>query len=316
MNNSLSLLNDVKLNFSADSLLGINLTLAFIMFGVALGIKLDHFKEIAKKPKAVIIGFISQFILLPAITFLLVIVLNQKVIPTIAIGMILVAACPGGNISNFMSSLAKGNAALSVSLTAIATLMAIILTPVNFAFWGKLYNGFMSTHDAGGLVRELEIDTFQMFKTVLILLGIPLILGISFAAKFPKTTDRIIKPIKITSIIAFIAIVILALNNNIEHFRNYVGAVFLLVLIHNAIAFSLGYGFASIFSLPKIDKKAISIETGIQNSGLALVLLFNPKIFPPDLAIGGMTLVVAWWGIWHIISGLLLAGFWSRKTVN
>jgi len=302
----------IRLNFSPASLHALNFALAFVMFGVALEIKLSHFKKLFLNPASAIIGFVSQFVALPFITFLLTIVLRDYLTPTLALGMILVAACPGGNISNFISSLSKGNLALSVSLTAIATMGAIIFTPLNFALWGKLAISFYSTHGGEALVRPIEIDALQMFRTVFIILGIPIVLGIFVNEKFPKFTAKIVKPIKTLSVIIFSAIVVLALLKNLDYFMMVIKYIFLIVLVHNALAFAVGYFLPWIFKRPKVDRKTISIETGIQNSGLALVLIFNPKIFPPEMELGGMAIIAAWWGIWHIIAGLFIAGMWTN----
>lgn len=313
MNSSLEALDHVRLNFSSSGLLFLNIALAFIMFGVALDIKFNDFREVIQKPKSAITGIISQFILLPLLTFLLILIIQPT--PTVALGMILVASCPGGNISNFMSSIAKANTALSVSLTAFATLSAIFMTPLNFAVWGDLYIRFYNNHAAMNLLRPLEIDQAQMFQTVFILLGIPVILGILFASKFPKITNRIKKPLKSASILFFIIMVVAMLSANFSQFTQFVHLVFFIVLIHNALALGTGFLFSSIMKRPRADRRTITIETGIQNSGLALTLMFNPKIFPPDLELGGMAIIAAWWGIWHILSGLTMAGIWSRKTI-
>jgi len=302
----------IRLNFSPASLHALNFALAFVMFGVALEIKLDHFKKLLLNPKSAIVGFISQFVALPFITFLLTIALRDYLTPTMALGMILVAACPGGNISNFISSLSKGNLALSVSLTAIATMGAIIFTPLNFALWGKLAISFYSSHGGEALVRPIHIDAIQMFRTVFIILGIPIVLGIFVNEKFPKFTAKIVKPIKTISVVIFSAIVILALIKNFEYFIMVIKYIFLIVLVHNALAFATGYFIPWILKRPKVDRKTISIETGIQNSGLALVLIFNPKIFPPEMELGGMAIIAAWWGIWHIIAGMFIAGLWTN----
>ncbi len=307
----LQLLDHVRLNFSPASLNILNFTLAFVMFGVALDIKIQHFRDLFFRPKSAIIGAISQLFALPFLTFLLVISLKDYITPTMGLGMILVAACPGGNISNFISSLAKANVALSVSLTAISTLTAVFMTPLNFVFYGKLYTGILEHTSATQLVRPLNIDFWQMFQTVFLILGIPLILGLFVNHKWPNLTKKIIKPIKKLSILAFVAIVVFAFAKNFHHFMLYVKYVFLLVLIHNALALTTGYSLGKIFRLPFKDKKTLAIETGIQNSGLALVLIFNPKIFPPQLELGGMAIIAAWWGIWHILSGLSLASIWS-----
>ena len=137
MKEALEILDHVRLNFSPTGLMILNIVIAFVMFGVALDIKWQNFKDVVLKPKSAITGIFSQFVLLPVVTFLFIILLNPT--PTVALGMILIAACPGGNISNFMSAMAKGNVALSVSLTAVATLGATFMTPLNFALWGKLY---------------------------------------------------------------------------------------------------------------------------------------------------------------------------------
>jgi len=286
------------------------------MFGVALGIKPKQFSGLIKDPKSTIVGLTSQLFFLPLVTFLLVVVLNKYITPTVAMGMILVAACPGGNISNFMSSLSKANTELSIGLSAGTTLLATISTPFNFAFWGGIYMKFISNRTTGTILQPLEIDNAQMFQTVFILLGIPLILGVLFAKYFPKATDKLKKPIQILSIVFFLLMVVLAFANNLQLFMDHIFYIFFIVLIHNLLALGTGFSLGTIFKLPNKDRRTVTIETGIQNSGLGLVLLFNTKIFPHDMALGGMLFITAWWGIWHIISGLTIAGIWSRKEPN
>ena len=314
MNVSLAALDHVRLNFSNSGLLFLNISLAFIMFGVALDIEFQNFKDVIRKPASAVTGIISQFLLLPAFTFLLVLFINPT--PTVALGMILVAACPGGNISNFISSLAKGNVALSVSLTAFSTLTAIFITPLNFSLWGNLYIDFYNAKNAADLVRPLEIDKVQMFQTVFILLGLPVMIGLYVAKKFPRITEKIKKPIKTASLLFFILMVITMLSANYSHFVKFVHLVFLIVLVHNGLALATGYFFSTITRRSRFDRRAITIETGIHNSGLGLALIFNPKIFPPEMELGGMAIIAAWWGIWHIISGLGLAAFWSKKPIH
>ncbi|MFA5327071.1 MAG: bile acid:sodium symporter family protein [Prolixibacteraceae bacterium] len=313
MHNSLEVLDHVRLNFSPSGLLFLNIALAFIMFGVALDIKIENFEDILRKPKSALVGFISQIFLLPFFTFLLVMVINPT--PTVALGMILVASCPGGNISNFISSISRANIALSVSLTAISTLSAIFFTPFNFALWGNFYIDIYNAKGAEGLLRPLVIDQFQMFQTVFILLGLPVLIGLFVAKKFPAFTAKIKKPIKTGSLLFFILMVIAMLSANFKNFTSYVHLVFFIVLLHNGLALSTGYFFSKLNKLSLPDQRAISIETGIQNSGLALALMFNPKIFPPEMELGGMAVIAAWWGIWHILSGLTVAFFWSRKPI-
>jgi bile acid:Na+ symporter, BASS family len=313
MTNSLEVLDHVRLNFTTSGLLFLNIALALIMFGIALQIKIEHFQDILKRPKSFIMGFISQTFLLPAVTFLLVLLINPT--PSVALGLILVAACPGGNISNFISSMAKANVALSVSLTAASTSAAVFFTPFNFALWGNFYINFYNKHSAEAMLRPLVIDKLQMFQTVFILLGIPVIIGIFVAKRFPRLTEKIQKPINLGSLMFFILMVFAMLYANFAQFTSYVHLVFLIVLLHNGLALSTGYFFGKLMKLPPTDQRTIAIETGIQNSGLALALMFNPKIFHPEMELGGMAIVAAWWGIWHIISGLTIAWFWSRKPI-
>jgi len=302
-NTTMEAIDEVRLNFNEDNLFILNILLGFIMFGVALGIKKTHFTDLVKDPKSPIIGVISQFILLPFITFLLVMILRPA--PSLALGMMLVAACPGGNISNFISSFSRSNAALSVGLTAIATLGAVIMTPLNFSFYGSLYP------DAASILQDIQIDFLKMLKTVFILLIVPLILGMLFAQRFPKTTAKMQPPVSVLSFSIFTFFVLIAFFKNYALFLNWIHAVVFLVLIHNALGLMLGYFLPKVFKRPEKDCRAISIETGIQNSGLALVLIFN--FFD---GLGGMTIVAAWWGIWHMISGLTLAIFWKKRDGN
>jgi BASS family bile acid:Na+ symporter len=295
-------LDSIKLNFDSESLFFLNLTLAVIMFGVALNIQLEDFTRIFKKPKSIIIGFLSQFFLLPAVTFLLVLI--TKPIPSIALGMFMVAACPGGNISNFMSNYANGNAALSVSLTAIATLMAILLTPFNFQFWSSLYEPTSS------LIQTISLSAFEMAKVISLLLGLPLILGMLVRNYFPKFAATTSAFFKIGSILFFIVLIVLAFSKNIDIFKNYIHYVFFIVFIHNILALTAGYSIANLAGLSKQNKRTLSIETGIQNSGLGLLLIFS--FFD---GLGGMALLAAFWGIWHIVSGLFLATYWSKKQI-
>ncbi|HQE50717.1 MAG: bile acid:sodium symporter family protein [Bacteroidota bacterium] len=313
MKEALLALDHIRLNFSEGGLFFLNVTIAFVMFGVALNIKLSEFRDVFKKPKSFITGLVSQFILLPAGTFLLVLILNPT--PSVALGMILVAACPGGNVSNFMTSLAKGNIALSVSMTAFSTMIAMVMTPANFAFWGDLYIN-MYEKTGAELLRPIEIDFWQVVQTVFILLGIPVALGVFFAKRFPRLTEKIKKPAKQISFIIFILFVIILLSANFSNFMKAIHLIFFIVLLHNGLALAIGFVFSTIMRRPRMDRRAITIETGIQNSGLALVLMFNPKIFPPDLELGGMAVVAAWWGVWHIVSGLIMSSIWARKPLE
>ena len=293
----------------------LNCVLALVMFGVALGIKPSTFVEIFKNPKSIITGIICQVVLLPALTLVLIMACGDFISPMIALGMILVASCPGGNVSNFITSLSRGNSALSVTLTAFNTAACIFTTPINFAFWGKLYLNFANKHNIGSL-PELQIPFWEIFQSIVIIMGIPLILGILCGHYLPKVTKVLKKPLQYLSIVVFIAMVILIFVGNFDAFMRCIKYIFLVVLIHNLLALGIGFGTSTALKLPYKDRRTLTIETGIQNSGLGLILLLNPNIFP-DAGVwannGGMLVITAWWGVWHIISGLSLAFAWRIR---
>ena len=296
----------------------LNIVLALVMFGVALGIKPSTFVDIIKNPKSIITGIVCQLILLPALTLCLIMALGHWISPMIALGMILVASCPGGNISNFITSLSRGNTELSVSLTAFNTAACVITTPLNFAFWGKMYLNFAGNHGIG-VLPELQIPLGEIFQSIFIILGIPLVLGILCGQYLPKVTKILKKPLQYLSIAVFIAMVVIIFTGNLDVFMACIKYIFLVVLIHNLLALGIGFGTSTILKLPYKDRRTLTIETGIQNSGLGLILLLNPNIFPETGAWannGGMLVITAWWGVWHIISGLTLAFLWRVRGRN
>ena len=295
-------LDEVTLKLSNQNILYVNLSLGFIMLGVALKLHIKDFILVFSSPKSVFIGFISQFLALPFFTFILVLIFNPM--PSVALGMMLVAACPGGNISNFMSSLANGNAALSVCMTAVASVCAVFMTPFNIAFWGGIYP------PTAEILNAVNLDFWELLRIIGIILLIPLIIGLAIRAFKPKIADFLHPFMHYGSILIFAAIVILAFRANMDLFLNYVHLIVFIVFAHNAVGIVTGLGLARLFRLPKPDQKTLAIETGIQNSGLGLGLIF--AFFD---GLGGMAIVAGWWGIWHIISGLSLAYFFKNRSL-
>ena len=316
MKEQLGTLDALSINFGNGGMLIVNLILAFVMFGVALGIKTETFKDLVKNPKSVIIGVLLQWVALPAVTFIVALMLSPVITPMVALGMILVASCPGGNISNFISSLSKGNIELSVSMTAITTAFAPLVTPFNFFLWGTLYSQIISIKSE---IPTLVIPFFPMLEQILLLLGVPILLGLLFSRYFPNATKRITKPAQVLSILLFIAMVSVSFSQNFELFINNLFYVFFIVLFHNACALATGYFGGRLSKLPMADCRSLTVEIGIQNSGLGLILLFNQAIFPPEIwhgHYGGMLIITAWWGIWHIVSGLTVAYLFRRKPLT
>ena len=302
-------IDSIQVSLNAGGMNTINIVLAFVMFGVALGIKPKMFVEVFRKPKSVLLGMLCQLVLLPAFTCGLAILMGSWISPMMGLGMILVAACPGGNISNFMSSLGKANIELSVSLTAISTALAILMTPFNFWLWGNLY---LDSAAVAADVPKLVIPLWDVFKTIFILLGIPLTLGILTSQYLPQVADKLKKPLQWASIIFFMAMVVLSFSSNMAAFLQCVKYIFVVVLIHNLLALGIGFSVGSIARLPYKDRRTLTIETGIQNSGLGLALMLGTSLFANFPPHGGMLVITAWWGIWHIIAGLSVATIFNR----
>lgn len=293
----------IRLNFSPESLMLLNAILAIVMFSIALDLKPSDFRALLRTPKALLTGMVSQFLVLPALTFAMLMITNPQ--PSIALGLILVAACPGGNISNFITHRAGGNSALSVSMTGVATVAAIVITPINVAFWGNLYE------PTRAILQQTTLDPVSIAITVFFMLILPLMLGILVNVRRPELAAKIRTTMQRISMAIFIGFIVLALAANWNFFLSYAAAVAGLVVLHNALALSGGYLTASVMKLSDYDRRAITIETGIQNSGLGLVLIF--AFFG---GLGGMAVAAAFWGIWHAISGLVLASIWSRREAQ
>lgn len=270
------------------------------MFGVALDLKIGNFKYLIQHPKLTLIGLSSQLIILPILTLGLIWLISPPT--SLAMGMILVAGCPGGNVSNFAVHLSRANAALSVVLTSISTMSAVLITP--------LYFGLLSHFIEGGKAyrQAIFIEPADLAFAVFQLIVVPLILGMVVNHFLPVFSNKIKKGVRILSILIFLGFVVFAVAGNYQNIKKYLHLVFIIVLIHNTVALFSGYSWAKLFKLDKFNARAISIETGIQNSGLALIIIFN--FFD---GIGGMALIAAWWGIWHLLSAFGLSMLWRYK---
>lgn len=296
-------LDQAAVHFNENQILLLNICLGFLMFGVALDLKISEFREVSRNLKSIATGLIAQWVLLPLVTLLLIYFIRPQ--ESIAMGMILVAACPGGNVSNYAVHHAGANTWLSVILTTFSTLFCVISTPLIFK--GMFHFFYKDT----AMVSQFEISFYDMAGAIFQLLVVPLLLGMAMARYYPDITQKIKIHIKRLSMLIFIGFVIAGIYSNLDNIGKYVHMVFWIVLIHNSFALFTGYSFASLTGRPVKDRRAIAIETGIQNSGLALVLIFN--FFN---GLGGMALIAAWWSIWHLISALALASYWKVRDVK
>ena len=293
----------VNIDLNSGALLAINAMIAVMMFGVSLELKVDDFKRILRNPKAPVIGLVIQFLILPAVTCLVTWALNID--PMLAMGMILVASCPGGTFSNIMTWMAKGNVAVSVSMTAVSSIAASVMTPFNFAFFS-----WLNPHTRP-MLTEISMDPLGLLLLVFLVLGVPMMLGMAAAPKFPNLSRKIEKPLKMFAMLVMVVLAGAAFAKNTDQFVQYFEMFFWLVVAHNALAISLGYFGARLMKLPVADRRAIALEVGIQNGALALVIIFT--FFPQA---SGMLLIAAFWGIWHLVSGLTLSTIWSRMPIK
>ena len=293
-------LDAVQLNFSPSSLTVLNIVLAAIMFGIALDTKFADFAGVVKMPKAMAVGIAAQFLVLPAVTLALTIVLDVRA--SIALGMILVACCPPGSISNVLTHRAGGNVALSVSMTAISNVLAIFLLPLGIAFWGS------RRQSTDAILTAVDLSALSMLRDTALIIGIPFVVGIVISQRFERFAAGAQPWVKRGSLLALLVFIFSGLAGNATTFVDYIGLVFVAVLVQGLLALLLGYSIASWAGLEMRNRKAVTFEVGVRNAGLGLGMVFS--FFD---GIGGMAMVAGWWGIWDIITGLLLASWWTRR---
>lgn len=284
-----------EIHYDASQQWVLSFTLALMVLGLALDVRPRDFLNVAKTPKAPLIGLVAQFLLLPAFTCLLTLILD---LPSgIELGMILVAACPGGALSNFITHLSGGNTALSISITAISSAVAVLLLPINFVFWASL------NPVANQLLLDINVSGLDILVSLILVLAIPLVLGFAIQLYTPKIAKGLHGILKYLSLLALVAFIFIAVYRNQEHFIEHFAMLFMVVLAHNALALSIGYFSSTAAKLNTADKKAVTLEVGMQNSSLAIAIVFTQ--FDGQYA---MALISAFWGTWHIVSGLLFAG--------
>lgn len=281
----------------------LSLVLATMVFSVALELKIDDFRRVAQTPRAVVCGLIPQFILLPVGTWAATMVLDLP--PNVEAAMMLVASCPGGSLSNVITHFGRGNTALSVSVSAVASLIALVATPFNFA-WMVAANPATA-----GWLRTLAIDPSGIWVSLLLLLAVPMALGLLFSHQLPALTGKLQKPLANFSLIALLAFIVLGLIKERQLLTLGLLSTLGIVVLHNASGLLFGYLTSVAMKVSERDRRAVMIEGGMQNSGLALGIIAIQ--FNSDL---GMVVIASLWGIWHIVSGLACALWWRRKDAQ
>ncbi|WP_288129498.1 bile acid:sodium symporter family protein [Microbulbifer sp.] len=290
-----------QFQMSPAALLALNAVLAFMMFGVSLGLSKRDFVHVLRRPVAPVTGLVAQFLVLPAITCFATWALDVS--PGLALGMILVACCPGGTFSNVMTWIGRASVATSVSMTAVSSLAAVVMTPFNFALYGSL-----NPHTRE-VLQAIALPVESMVLIVVMVLALPMVLGMLVGARFPKFARDSEGYFRTASLLVFLLFVVVSFSKHWQTALQVAGSVLILVIAHNALAFLIGDISARVARLPQAERRAVTMEVGIQNSGLALAILFT---FYPQA--GEMLVIAGFWGVWHLVSGLSLAGYWNYSN--
>ena len=269
----------------------INWLLGIVMFGMGLTLKMSDFKVVFSRPKDIIIGFIAQFTLMPLIAFALT---KAFSLPTeIAVGVILVGTCPGGTSSNVMTYLSKGDVPLSVGMTAVSTLFAPLMTPL----LTLLYAG-----------QRVDVNAVAMFLSIVKVVLVPIALGLVCNYFFEKATREIVRILPLISTIAIIMIIASVVSANSARLKTVGIVVVVVVILHNLLGYAAGFGVGKLLRLNTTKCRALSIEVGMQNSGLATSLAATHFAQYPLATIPG-----AVFSVWHNISGAVYANFLANR---
>ncbi|MEQ6901307.1 bile acid:sodium symporter family protein [Nocardioides sp. YIM 152588] len=275
--------------------------IAFFLFGIALDTHLADFRDVVRRPGVIGVGLVAQYLVAPGLTLLLTLALDVR--GSVAIGMLLVACCPAGNLSNILTHRARGDVALSISMTGTSNVLAVVVTPVALAFWSGLNPA------ADALLTEISLDPWEMVGEVALLIGLPFAAGLLVAWKWPSVAARGARFVEPAALVMLLLIIVGGLASKGGTIVTYAGVVTAPILIQNAIALATGYGTGRALRLSPGGTRAMTFELGVRNTGLALVLALA---FFGEL--GGVILVAALWGLWDVITGLALASWWKRRA--
>jgi len=268
----------------------VNYLLMIVMFGMGLTLKLEDFKLVFTRPKDILIGCIAQFTIMPLLAFALGKVFGLDA--ALLAGVILVGTCPGGTSSNVITFMSKGDVALSVGMTSVNTILAPLLTPA--ITWLLLRT-------------TVTVDPMSMFLSIIKVVIIPIALGFIINKLFGQITEKLVTVLPTVSVIAICLIVASVVSHNSEKIFSTGIVVFAVVILHNLLGYACGFGLGKLLKLNVAKTKALSVEIGMQNSGLATSLAGTAF---PDLAMA--TVPGAIFSVWHNISGAILANIYNR----
>lgn len=268
----------------------VNYLLMIVMFGMGLTLKLEDFKLVFTRPKDILVGCASQFIIMPVLAWVLGMLFHLDA--ALLAGVVLVGCCPGGTSSNVITYLSNGDVALSVGMTSVNTLLAPFLTPaITYLL----------------LKTTVTVDVASMFLSIIKVVIIPIALGFIINKFLGEFTQKLVKVLPCVSVIAICMIVAAVVSHNAEKILSTGALVFVVVILHNLLGYASGFGLGKLLHLNVAKTKALSIEIGMQNSGLATSLAGTAF---PDLAMA--TVPGAIFSVWHNISGAILANIYNR----
>lgn len=302
MGNSITGLDDFALDFPVWVELWLVGTLFAMMFAVALALVPGSFGFFRRSPRIYLAGLFSQLLALPAITLLLCYLLQPS--PTLALGMIIVACCPGGASSNLVALYARGNIGLSVALTATSSILAAFLTPISTVFWSRLYG------PTAEIMRALDLDVVAFLVQTALILGVPIAAGMALCRFAPDWSLKWRGRVGLAAGLSLLGVIVVTTVMYFDAFWALGLGVPLLVWIHNFSALGTGYGIGKAVRADDASVRSLTIETGIQNTGLALVIIVTQFT-----GLGGAVAVVGLYGTYHLISGLGIAWLWRRRKL-
>ena len=295
-------LDQLSIELPESLQLAVKVVVGLFLFGVALDTRAEDLREVVRRPGVMAVGLLAQYAVAPGLALLLTLALDVR--GSVAIGMLLVACCPAGNLSNLLTHRARGDVALSISLTGLSNLAALVLTPVTFAFWCGLNPA------AADLLRDISIDPWTLMAEVALLIGLPFALGMVAAWRRPALAARARKVVEPGALVLLLVVVVGGAAAQLDVLATYLGLVVVPIVAHNAMALGVGYATGRACRLPAAGVRAMTFELGVRNTALGVVLALA---FFSDL--GGVVLVAALWGLWDVATGLALATWWRRSGV-
>ena len=295
-------IDQAPFNFSPNIGLVVAVMVGFLVFAVALDLTWAQFRRVLEKPKAPGIGLVAQYLILPGVAFGIGLLMADT--PSIALGLLLVACCPAGALSNYLTAVARGSVATSVSMTAISTLLSVAVTPLLFAFWAAMNPATRA------VLQQITIDPRRVVTVLLIMLIVPVAAGMIIRAQRPASADRIRVAVRRTAGVVFAVVVAILLLGNIKVLGSFARTALPPVLITFAIAVALGWGIARAAGLTAAERRAVTLEVAFQNVALAIGLAV---VFFPALA--GVAITSILWGVVHLTIGVALAALWTRVPI-